>query len=51
MKNSILLVAALLISLVGVSNAKADTTCNGVTNGNGPWGNLVQNCGFETGDF
>jgi hypothetical protein len=52
MKKTIILAAALLLSLAGASNAKADTTCNGVPNGGtSPFGNQIQNCGFETGDF
>jgi PEP-CTERM motif len=52
MKKSIIFVAALLISMVGASNAKADTTCNGTPNGGSSlFGNQIKNCGFETGDF
>jgi len=53
MKKTITLVAALFIGLAGAGKAKADTTCNGVVSNGGSslFGNLIQNCGFETGDF
>jgi hypothetical protein len=46
MRKSISILAVLLVGLFGGKFAKADT-CNGVASGV----NLVQNCGFETGDF
>lgn len=46
MRKSVLFLALLSASLMGGKFALADTTCNGAVGDN-----LVQNCGFETGDF
>jgi hypothetical protein len=45
MRKSITLLALFLASVFAVNTAKADDACSSVA------GNLVQNCGFESGDF
>jgi hypothetical protein len=45
MRKSMIAFAALIVSLVGMGVARADDACSSVA------GNLVTNCGFETGDF
>jgi hypothetical protein len=51
MKKTIAILAAFTMGIFGAANTcAAQSTCNGIGNG-GPFGNLVQNCGFETGDF
>jgi hypothetical protein len=45
MRKSITFLALLLASVFAVHSAKADDVCSSVG------GNLVTNCGFETGDF
>ena len=49
MMKSISISAILLMGFLGASSAQAQS-CNGFAN-SGFYGNQIQNCGFETGDF
>jgi hypothetical protein len=51
MNKAIMILAAALVTVAGAGVAKASPICNGVVNGGPLFGNLIQNCGFETGDF
>ena len=50
MKKAIMIMAAVFVTLSGASIAIAAPICNGIPNP-GPYGNLIVNCGFETGGF